>query len=105
VFHATPAVTWPSIRRYGIRPRNGWIYVAEDEQSARDFADDVWKGYGRHPLRSKQWALLRVSLDDIVLDSFERDPDSGERSYRVRLGGTIPPSHVHFVEYFSVGDS
>lgn len=104
MYHATPLSNWRSIKKNGLLPSNNKIYLTETSDAAKDFAIDVFEGYGNHRLRSRRWVLLEVSLNDLVLIDLQRDPDSGERNYYAMVEDRIPPSRIEFVEEFEVGD-
>lgn len=102
-YHATPLSNLKSIMRGGLKPVDGKIYVATYGQEARNFAEDVVMGLGRHSERPKKWAMLGISLEGLVLTDFQRDPDSDVGSYYILTSRPIPPSHIKLLGTFEVG--
>jgi hypothetical protein len=103
-YHATPLSNVESIKKNGLIPVNSRIYMSETQESAISFARDVVAGFGKHEQRPSQWALFGVSLSDLTLTDFQRDPDSGERNYYAYIEGPIPPSHVWLMRTFNIND-
>jgi hypothetical protein len=104
VYHITPVVNLESIRRTGLIPKRGRLYIATSPNIAKEFAHQAYLGFGDHKLRPEEWALLEIKYRGEFPFEFYPDMEWGIPGVYF-INEPIPPEHIELLEVFEATKS
>ena len=89
MYHATPVDKVDSILKNGLRPSNGFVYLALSPQSAWEQGTDAQFERGDTP---KEMVIIGVSID--TSDLYKPEPEQWEMDEDLATKKVIPASQI-----------